>query len=383
METDLPQDAPAERLGNARPRILALCIPHLEKLDQLGKEPLIWLPWVRHFFRLAQRSGDRVMSGRDALGLLQRKAVRVEDIRVIAGEDSGDAHKLLSLGAPGACLIVFESPAVKWRFIDKLKRGYFDNRYWHIMAREGLMERSRHPQEHIHPFIHSAFDLEDLKPIVPWNERKFLIFISGLRLDHLLEWPAFDKQFWSRLRFEFKKACSPTFWYCRRHELQTRKLEAILHFAERKRLDLMGYGWESRERLPRGLRERFDRLGPSFRPAKCQDKFSVTSRYKFNLAFENVDYPGYVSEKITHCFVAGTIPIYLGTNDWKKHFPPEAVIDAKEFGDWEELEMFMDALPASRAEEMLLAGRAFLQSERGLPHMHEWFARKVFQFCEP
>ena len=41
-------------------------------------------------------------------------------------------------------------------------------------------------------------------------------------------------------------------------------------------------------------------------------KLKIISNHKFNIAFENSSYPGYVTEKITDAFIANTIPIYWG-----------------------------------------------------------------------
>jgi hypothetical protein len=39
----------------------------------------------------------------------------------------------------------------------------------------------------------------------------------------------------------------------------------------------------------------------------------VFSRYRYALVMENSDSPGYVSEKILHAFLSGTVPIYYGS----------------------------------------------------------------------
>jgi hypothetical protein len=44
------------------------------------------------------------------------------------------------------------------------------------------------------------------------------------------------------------------------------------------------------------------------------DKFELLKNYKFNIAFENTIYPGYVTEKLLEAKVAGCIPIYWGTD---------------------------------------------------------------------
>jgi hypothetical protein len=50
------------------------------------------------------------------------------------------------------------------------------------------------------------------------------------------------------------------------------------------------------------------------------DKLEFIDRYKFTIAFENSEYPGYTTEKIVHPKLVNSIPIYWGNplvgNDW-------------------------------------------------------------------
>ena len=42
------------------------------------------------------------------------------------------------------------------------------------------------------------------------------------------------------------------------------------------------------------------------------NKMKTLSRYTFALAFENTDYPGYITEKLFHALSAGAVPLYWG-----------------------------------------------------------------------
>lgn len=44
-----------------------------------------------------------------------------------------------------------------------------------------------------------------------------------------------------------------------------------------------------------------------------RDNIEVFSRYRYALVMENSDPPGYVSEKILHAFLSGTVPVYYGS----------------------------------------------------------------------
>jgi len=50
------------------------------------------------------------------------------------------------------------------------------------------------------------------------------------------------------------------------------------------------------------------------------DKLEFLRKHKFNIAFENSSYPGYLTEKITDAFVANTIPIYWGDIKVSQYF---------------------------------------------------------------
>lgn len=59
-----------------------------------------------------------------------------------------------------------------------------------------------------------------------------------------------------------------------------------------------------------------------------KDKYEFQRQYKFSIAFENSAFPGYVTEKITQAWAAGTIPIYWGNPDIEKEFNNNAFINA-------------------------------------------------------
>jgi len=46
--------------------------------------------------------------------------------------------------------------------------------------------------------------------------------------------------------------------------------------------------------------------------ARVPDKLGFCSQYKFNIAFENSVYPGYVTEKLVDALAAQTVPVYYG-----------------------------------------------------------------------
>ena len=53
--------------------------------------------------------------------------------------------------------------------------------------------------------------------------------------------------------------------------------------------------------------------------------------YKFHLAFENGDSPGFITDRIYHSFEAGVLPVWMGTREVAEVVPPGSYIDVAEF----------------------------------------------------
>lgn len=66
-----------------------------------------------------------------------------------------------------------------------------------------------------------------------------------------------------------------------------------------------------------------------------KDKKLFISKYKFNIAFENTFYDGYVTEKIQDAFSAYTVPIYFGNPSVTEEFNPESFINVHDFPTFE------------------------------------------------
>lgn len=66
-------------------------------------------------------------------------------------------------------------------------------------------------------------------------------------------------------------------------------------------------------------------------------KVAYLSKFKFNIAFENSNVPGYMTEKLIDPFAADTVPIYCGSFGKVAPFPKEAMICANDYPDFESL----------------------------------------------
>jgi hypothetical protein len=98
-------------------------------------------------------------------------------------------------------------------------------------------------------------------------------------------------------------------------------------------------------------------------PIKPEEKIQVLSQYKFALCFENCVFPGYVTEKIFDCFLAGCIPIYFGAPDIEDFVPEGSFIDFRKYKSFNDLENDLLNFSEEQATVMLRKAKDFLASK--------------------
>ena len=66
-----------------------------------------------------------------------------------------------------------------------------------------------------------------------------------------------------------------------------------------------------------------------------QEKLDFMANCKFSICFEQTSSPWYVSEKIYHAFLAGTVPIYWGCPEISQYFNPAAFVNCHDYPSFE------------------------------------------------
>ena len=95
-------------------------------------------------------------------------------------------------------------------------------------------------------------------------------------------------------------------------------------------------------------------------------KRDVMSRYKFCLCYENArNLPGYITEKIFDCFLAGVIPVYLGWDRADLLIPRETFIDKTKFARYEDLYDYMKNISEDEYAHYIKMAQQFICSESG------------------
>lgn len=62
-----------------------------------------------------------------------------------------------------------------------------------------------------------------------------------------------------------------------------------------------------------------------------ESKIEFLKNYKFNIAFENSEAPGYITEKLVDCYMANTVPIYWGSAGKVYPYPKQSMICANDY----------------------------------------------------
>ena len=166
-------------------------------------------------------------------------------------------------------------------------------------------------------------------------------------------------------------------WKRRPKELYTERFRAILWYMKNhpEDFDLYGYDWNisAGKKIVEHIRNAIRRLkGTQIRPIDVSSvyrgntpiKKDVLRNYKYCICYENAEnIPGYVTEKIFDCFIAGVVPVYLGWDGIVDYVPPETMIDRKKFNSYEELHEFLVSIDEREYQEYIDAIKKFLSSE--------------------
>jgi hypothetical protein len=273
-----------------------------------------------------------------------------------------DALLSFNTVVPVAC-VSLESPIVAIDFYRRIHE--ISERFDHLFLWKGMRERARgHATFHEIAWPYPALQPADGTP--SWAQRGFLvlvnsnkrIFVPPRRLVQLRHPRHTARTLVAAARLSRLRRSEP--WLA--SELYKDRLDAICHFSHAADFDLFGRGWSDTTTLSgpearavaRAYRGELPVLG----------KVAALSSYRFAICFENTVFPGYLTEKIFDCFVAGCIPVYLGAPDITEMIPPGSFIDARDFADLAALESFLRSMKPEDAREYITAAADFMRSKR-------------------
>jgi hypothetical protein len=247
-----------------------------------------------------------------------------------------------------------ESPNVAWRFYHNLQHHTL--RYRHALLFRGMSAHVRRPTQ-FHP-LYWPSDRRTPASGPEWNKRRYLVTVASnkQRFAVSTQRPMVRvRQLLKRMLWAYLQRTDALFRF---QDLYQARLDAIRHFAGDSDFRLFGTGWEQRNGLPADVWKAVRGLNPT----PVSDKLATMSGFKFALSFENCVFPGYVTEKIFDCFLAGCIPIYFGAPDIADFVPADTFIDLRRFQSLVELDQFLHEMPDVSAQQHLQAARSFMAS---------------------
>ena len=289
--------------------------------------------WIPYFADLIKQAGHTFLTSDLALREISEGRLAPERTILISCEHSRHGPELINLGCQPGVIMCAESPLFARKFYEKI-RFYCDpyplkflfqgtiNQYY---PNDALAHRLRFA-------IHRKSD--GFIPGIPWAERKHLAMVVSnkywrrpFQLKKLLKKPG---SIFTWIRAKCCLSNSPVNRYSMTHQLHDYRLSLIHHFGD-KGLDLYGKDWDQIQNLPRIWRKKLTPILGALRTGTCENKQETISQYKFCVALENIACPGYLTEKLIDCFVAGVVPLYLGDPEVTSHIPEGSFVDLRRF----------------------------------------------------
>ncbi len=237
--------------------------------------------FLPHLAKIARAEGVTLLSGKEVLQKIQEKKIDPKKVLIFQEELNPVGFELLRKGCIPQLVFCLESKMYAPVFYDLLSeiKPIFKN---HLLFQGGTR-----------PLYFPSYDDEDL--VLSGEHSKEICMITS------------NKQWWSL--FPYWK--SPSWCFSIRNELHTQRLRAIEAHPE---MDLFGYGWDNLNNLPPQwafLKPQIEKMWKGITP----NKIKTLSQYKRAICYENTKEPGYITEKLPHCYVAGTHPVYSDIPD--------------------------------------------------------------------
>jgi len=334
--------------------------------------------WVSFFADFLKKKGVEVVTGDVALANIQVKHWKPKDILVVQALDAEYGKQLVKLGAKPFILTGFESPLHAPYFYDQLPKIALQ--FTHRILYSGAFKSFSIRKGFNHLAYFPSFIRNDIIRVKKWDGRKFIVMVAANKYFEKpfpIPIPHYLSEYFDWMRDRFAKWQSQTRTLAIESELITKRLGAIEYFDSAEKINLFGHDWDNIQNLPFSWQKRLGKIIKRLKPKLVENKLETISFYKFSICFENVSYPGFISEKIIDCFVAGVIPIYLGAPNIEKFVPPNSFIDMRNFDSWEKLHKYLIKVDNNKASKMIQMGRNFLESNKGKFYNQEEFAKFV------
>ncbi len=311
-------------------------------------------------------------------------SINPKDILLLQDINSKLGLKLLKLGAKSFYINCFESPLYAHKFYENYNN--YVNNFTFIDCYKPILDTKQLKSNNRNHVIFPSYDVGELnhsnsirkRSIVAIASNKFLPFdFSMINLKKPRTVLKYIFEIYKYVRYK-------QYRFAIMNSLNKLRLELLFFLSKNSILFLYGDGWSSIYNVPRKYRHDLTLLNSTSYFGVCNNKIEVLREHYFALCIENVRWPGYVTEKIIDCFVAGTIPIYYGAPDVKNIIPSNAFIDLADFASWNDLLMHINNLSLDQISSIQRAGLNFLSSPQSVKYSYQGTAqfihKKILEF---
>jgi len=339
--------------------------------------------WISCLYNIAKNYGVDIASGDVALEHVACGRWSAKDLLIVQDMGCRRACGLLQSGATPFMITCFEAPLYAPFFHDsahliaarfKLRCGFGLGETGQNFGGSNISTQFKFP----------SFYLDDVLPVgspADWRSRRRLALVAANKFKStriFLPTGSGPKDWLRQLKWQYWRAISRAYRNSLNACLHESRLKAIDYFGNNGGIDLYGAGWEAMGGLPLDWAKRLLlNRGITARGA-CGSKLQTLRDYQYAICYENCAIPGYITEKIIDCFVAGVIPIYLGAPDINQHIPAAAFLAPNEL-DFSHLLSRMNRLDEYEALSIIERGREYLNSTQGRLHSYEGFANAVLK----
>jgi hypothetical protein len=336
----------------------------------------LWISYLKKScpFDLEFQTVDRTLK------LVMAGKVDPSTVAVFQHNIDKEATKLIRLGAFPFLLYMHESPLYCGKFYDSINVNV--KKFHHVkIFGANLFKIDNLSQAYFPCFDQSQ--LKKRKKEIYWKDRRFASMVVGNKYVLTRPLTSFKKYrdwgwwFLKRIRQYIKGPRLPKKINICEAQLQDARLDILVVMLKRAMLDLYGNGWDKLVRIPPSIASNLSFFLQKKEISPIEDKNEVISKYRFNICFENVAYPGYITEKIFDAFLAKTIPVYYGAPDITEFIPSNSFIDASKFEKFDDLIEYLINIDPACAIKIIENGQIFLQSSEGRKFSYEVIANEI------
>jgi hypothetical protein len=291
-----------------------------------------------------------IVTGDIALDFVQKNIWNPNEIRIIQELNSYHGYQLIKKGAIPFLITCSESPLYAYKFYDNVYNISKNFKYRIFFS--GLYENNKFDfgQNFIMKFPNYNHIVNYNKP---WENRKDIVLVASnkkikvkINLPTYINFIQFFNSWLDIVRMIFSKHLR----YAKKNELLSMRIEFIQKFSEIFEIYIYGKNWENN----------FLNFNVKILNS-CDDKITTMSNFKYAICFENVQYPGYITEKIIDCFNAGVIPIYKGAPDVLNFIPANTFINVDDFRNFEDIVDYINNTDNEIFMNMVKNGKKFLE----------------------